>query len=293
MSRDTSSGRATVRQLCAVFRVSRQAYYEARRSSERGPTKPRRERRGPWVSDAELIAGIKAIVAENPAWGTRKVWASLRRGGVTASQRRVWKRMQALGLVLPGPGHVGAQETYGHVSVADSNRRWGTDLTTVYTKHDGFVALVPVVDFGDRSALACRVTKSQMSGPVIAATEKALLDQFGDAAAVPDGLEWRTDHGPQFTGSDSDAFVDLWGLQHTFSPVGRPTGNAITERFILTLKIELLWTRDWASIDEVQQAVDKWLVLYNEQRPHQALSWRTPAEQRALNLNTQPRRMAA
>jgi len=34
-------------------------------------------------------------------------------------------------------------------------------------------------------------------------------------------------------------------------------------------------------------------VLYNEQRPHQALGWHTPAEQRALNLNTQPRRRAA
>ena len=38
----------------------------------------------------------------------------------------------------------------GHVTVADSNRRWATDLTTVWTRQDGVVALVPVIDCGDR-----------------------------------------------------------------------------------------------------------------------------------------------
>ncbi len=68
------------------------------------------------------------------------------------------------------------------------------------------------------------------------------------------------------------------GLTHTFAPVGRPTGNAIAERFIQTLKVELLWTRDWESIEELRPAITEWGVRYNEERPHQSLGWQTPHE---------------
>ena len=66
--------------------------------------------------------------------------------------------------------------------------------------------------------------------------------------------------------------------------MGRPTGNAVVERLILTLKTELIWTQDWSSLEELQAALDAWLHVYNTQRPHQALDWLTPAERRAKNL---------
>ena len=102
--------------------------------------------------------------------------------------------------------------------------------------------------------------------------------------AVPDGLELRSDHGPQYTGSDCHALCGLWNVDHTFAPVGRPTGNAVAERFILTMKSELIWTRDWESAAELKAALDRWLVEYHTERPHQALAWQTPFENRAANL---------
>ena len=101
---------------------------------------------------------------------------------------------------------------------------------------------------------------------------------------MPAGLELLTDHGPQYTGSDCDQLCRRWRLDHLLAPVGRPTGNAVAERVILTLKVELIWTRDWDTIAELRAAVEQWMVEYNEVRPHQALKWRTPAEQRAENL---------
>lgn len=68
------------------------------------------------------------------------------------------------------------------------------------------------------------------------------------------------------------------------APVGRPTGNAVVERFIQTLKVELIWTRDWETIAELREAITVWLEKYNHLRPHQALDWETPAERRAKNL---------
>jgi transposase InsO family protein len=62
---------------------------------------------------------------------------------------------------------------------------------------------------------------------------------------------------------------------------------------ILTLKVELIWTQDWETIAELRAAVEQWMACYNERRPHQALQWRTPAEQRAQNLTPGEERKAA
>jgi len=66
--------------------------------------------------------------------------------------------------------------------------------------------------------------------------------------------------------------------------VGRPTGNAVAERIIQTMKIELLWTRDWENLEELRVALEQWRLFYNTERPHEALNWETPAERRAESI---------
>ena len=102
---------------------------------------------------------------------------------------------------------------------------------------------------------------------------------------MPKGLELRSDHGSQYTGSDGQDFCRTWRLTHAFAPLGRPTGNAVAERVILTLKVELIWALDWASADELRQAGTTWTQTYNTERPHQALGWATPLERRTQNLS--------
>ena len=285
MSRETSRGEASVTLVCETFGISRQAFYAALKApSPRESARPRVERPGPWSSAEELRPAIQEIVDENPAWGVRKVWATLRRRGYWVSRKRVWALMKAEGLTLPQGERRETPGRYGHVAVPDSNRRWGSDLTTVWTKADGNVAVVPVMDYGDRFVFRCDVTKSQESAPVLAPFAEALEEVFGVPTRVPEKLEWRTDHGPQYTGVDCEDLCRDWGIDHTFAPVGRPTGNAVVERFIETLKVELIWTRDWHSTEELRQAIQAWLKKYNHERPHQALDYETPAERRAHNL---------
>jgi putative transposase len=284
MSRETSSGYATVRQLCKAFSLSRQAFYAARQACQRRPSEAASTSRRGGVCVAELEPKIRALAQAHPAWGVRKVWACLRRDGVCVSQKRVWALMKAWGLVL-APAGVGERgELRGHVAVPESNRRWATDLTTVWTSQDGLAAVTLVVDCGDRVVLAGEATKSQQSGAVLAPVRRSLQSEFGHPLRVCEGLELRSDHGPQYTGGDCEALCRTWRLEHTFAPVGRPTGNAVVERLILTLKQELIWPRDWTSIVELQQALQTWIDTYNNQRPHQALDWLTPAEKRDNNL---------
>lgn len=191
--------------------------------------------------------------------------------------------MKDMGLTL-SPDRRREPLTAGHIFTEEPNRRWATDLTTVWTELDGTVAITPVIDCGCRTALAIGVTKPQDSAAVLAPLRQALEEHFGSPSAVPDDLELRTDHGPQYSGDDCHTPCTEWNLVHTFAPVGRPTGNSVAERFIRTLKEECIWLKDWKSPAEVRDAINEWMVTYNEQRPHQALNWSTPAERRAARL---------
>jgi putative transposase len=282
MDRQTCRGTATVKQLCQVFGLTRQALSKARRAPRpRGPRPP--PSAPPYASHEELVAGIRTVVGEQPGWGTRKVWAVLRRRKLVVSRRRVWAVMRSLGLVLEPSGEP-RELPGGHVHVEGSNRRWASDLTTVWTRKDGVVAITPVVDCGDRYVLACGVDIPQDAPTVLLPIETALHDEFETAKGVPWGFELLTDHGTQYTGVDCKDLCATWAVDHLFSRVGRPTGNALAERLIKTLKVELIWTRDWDSLEDLRRAVAAWMNTCNHERPHQALGWLTPAEKRAKNL---------
>ena len=240
MTRTTAAGTATVRLVCRTFGLSRQAYYAAQRPAA-APTVVRLPVR-PNVATAEaVLAAIRVVIAREPAWGVRKVWATLRREGLHVSRKRVWALMHAHGLVLVRDAEPGGPPPRGHVVVPDPNRRWATDLTTVWTRREGWVAVVPTIDCGCRSVLALAVTKDQSAPAVLRSIDTLVVEQFGTPAAVPAGLELRTDHGPQYTGRDCAALIERWGLLHTLAPVGRPTGNAVVERLIRTMKEQVIW----------------------------------------------------
>jgi putative transposase len=146
------------------------------------------------------------------------------------------------------------------------------------------VAVAIGVDCGCRSVLDVTVTKSQSSSAILASADRALQAAFGSPAEVPNCAELRSDHGPQYTGHGTEELARAWGVVQTFAPVGRPTGNAVAERTIRTLKEECIWLHDWRSLAELQQALQALARTFDHDRPHQALGWQTPAERREQRL---------
>lgn len=183
-----------------------------------------------------LLPAIRRIVDDHVAWGVRKVWATIRRApcGLKLSQKRVWALMTAHGLTLTANAPRRAAPLRGQVVTPVPNHRLATDLTTVHTKADGVVAVVPVVDCGCRSVLAIGVSKALTSTSVLVPLREAVQEAFGRPEDVPDGLELRTDHGPQYTGADCHDLAEQWRLDHTFAPVGRRQPDSP-------------WTRSWCS----------------------------------------------
>jgi putative transposase len=239
-----------------------------------------------------VLAAIERVVHAHPAWGVRKVWASLKREGLRVGRRRIWALMRAHGHILAGGSPREPSPRRGHVVVPEPNRRIATDFTTVWTAEDGLVAVAVTVDCGCRTVLDVTVSKSQDAPSMLASVDNAFMLAFGGPQNVPDGVELRSDHGSVYTGADAHAFALRWGVQQTFAPVGRPTGNAVAERTIRTMKEECIWLADWRNLDELRAAVRTWRDQFNEIRPHQSLNWATPAEFRATKLG-KPATLAA
>jgi transposase InsO family protein len=68
--------------------------------------------------------------------------------------------------------------------------------------------------------------------------------------------------------------------------------SAVAESTIRTLKEERISLTDWRDIDELVAALERWARTFNEDRPHQALGWQTPAERRAGLFGPSERRAA-
>lgn len=282
MSLRTSAGIARVRHLSQAFDLTPAALYKAASATEKATRRTRKPPRTS-ISNQRLLAEIENITSEHRALGHRKVWALLRRRKIFVARRRVWKLMHEAKLTFEPSARCYVPQR-GTVAVEEPNRRWSTDMTTVWTRKEGWIAVTPVIDNGCRSVIEIGVSKGQDAPAILAPVERALQRAFGHALAVPEELELRSDHGSVYTGSDCEQLCQRWRLTQTFAPVGRPTGNAVAERVIQTMKIELLWLQDWEDGDEVRAALEKWRRWYNTERPHESLKWQTPAERRAERL---------
>ena len=89
---------------------------------------------------------------------------------------------------------------------------------------------------------------------------------------------FNTDQGMQFT---SEAFIELLeadALAISIDGRGRVFDNIFSERPWRTVKYEEVYLHDYADPEEARQALRAYFRFYNEQRPHQALDYRTPAQ---------------
>ena len=59
---------------------------------------------------------------------------------------------------------------------------------------------------------------------------------------------------------------------------GRAIDNIFTERLWRTLRYEEVYIKDYRNVSEVRLSLGNYFNFYNQERPHQALGYRTPME---------------
>ena len=100
-------------------------------------------------------------------------------------------------------------------------------------------------------------------------------------ARLARGLKLRHDHGSNYMSGDFQDEIECLGIEASPSFVREPEGNGVAERFIRTLKENLLWVRTFDTIEELRTALVEFANRYNETWLVARHGYRTPAQVRA------------
>jgi len=243
-------------------------------------------RRGPktaWT-DAALTEKIRAVLAGSPFYGEghRKAWARLRMAEVRTSKTRVLRLMREAQLLAPTRAIRGAKNPHtGTIITEQPNEVWGTDNTATVTFEDGPVTVFVAVDHCTTECVGLHAAKRATRFEALEPIRQGVRDYCGGfRAEAAAGLLLRHDHGSQYMSDDFQAEIGFLGMESSPAFVRQPEGNGCVERFIRTLKEQLLWVRTFRTVEELRQALAEFRERYNQHWIVQRHNYLTPEQAR-------------
>jgi transposase InsO family protein len=227
-----------------------------------------------------VLPTIQRLKAEHPFWGYRRIWAYLvlveKR---VINKKRVYRLLKENGLLIKGNEKLKARRaTSGSKPCASKpNNWWGVDMTKVLTK-EGWAYLVVVNDWFTKKILGAFVAERSRAADWLEAVNRAVCRQFPRGIRETENLELNlmSDNGSQPTSLTFMRECRAFGIRQAFTAYANPKGNADTERLIRTVKEELCWLREWASVEELAVEIEKFVEYFNENYLHSAIGYKTP-----------------
>lgn len=275
-----------------IWAVSRATIYRQRQRAQELP--PARKRPGPIgpMTDSALVTAIKRLLQISPFHGEgyRKVWARLRFEGIRSSRRRVLRLMREHGLLAHqrvGKPR-GSKAHDGTIITEKVDEMWGTDMTAVMTG-EGQAAVFIAVDHCSAECTGIHASRNANRFEALEPVKQGVRERFGAfAEQIATGLKLRHDHGSQYVSHDFQKEIAFLGLKSSPAYVREPECNGCAERFIRTLKENLLWIRRFETIEELRQALHDFKETYNQTWIIERHGYQTPAQVRAAQIGHMP-----
>ena len=280
-------GDSAISELAAEFGVSRKTAYKWIERYEHGgwsalEDRSRAPRHHPNAVSAEVERAVLELKARWPRWGAPKllrkleqklgarlcpaestVSAILRRHGLSRVARQ---RRRAVPSAQP------------FAACQAANAVWCADFKGWFRTRDGAKCTpLTISDGHSRYLLRCQGLDGATGMITVQPLFIATFREYGLPQAI------RTDNGPPFASSGLGGLSELavwWvrlGLNLERIEPGQPQQNGRHERMHRTLKASTAQPPR-ANLRQQQKAFDEFRHEYNEQRPHEALGQRTPAE---------------
>jgi transposase InsO family protein len=159
---------------------------------------------------------------------------------------------------------------------------WGTDMTQIITVAQGVAHLFVAVDHCNSECVGIHADKSANRFQALEPGRQGVRHHFGAIGKdVAHGLKPRHDHGSNYMSEDFQTEIAFLGIEASPSFVREPEGNGVAERFIRTLKENLLWVRHFETIEELRLALLDFAAWYNTHWLVARHGYRTPAQIRA------------
>lgn len=130
-----------------------------------------------------------------------------------------------------------------------------------------------VIDDFNREVLNITISKSITANRVIEE-----LNQLISWRGRPEKI--RVDNGPEFIAQAMSDWCNQFEpkIELVYIQKGKPSQNGYIERFNKTFREEILNYHLFEDVKQAQEYTNQWMWMYNNERPHKSLRYRTPVE---------------
>src|SRR6202167_5454484 len=158
---------------------------------------------------------------------------------------------------------------------------WGTDMSQIVTLEEGRAYVFVAVEHANSEIVGIHAARSANRFEALEPVRQGVHRCFGAIApGVARGLKLRHDHGSNYMSGDFQDQIKCLGIEASPSFVREPEGNGVAERFIRTLKENLLWVRAFKTIEELRAELVAFASRYNETWLVARHGYKTPARVR-------------
>jgi putative transposase len=213
-----------------------------------------------------------------PFYGSRRWTAWLQSQGHEVNRKRVQRLLRLMGLEAiypkprlsaPGSQHKVYPYLLRDVAIVRPDQVWSADITYVPLTR-GFMYLAATIDWYSRYVIAWRLSNT-LDGSFC-------LDMLDEALGRGRPEVFNTDQGAQFTARAWTARLESAGVAVSMDGKGRCLDNVFVERLWRSVKQEDIYLKRYEVVPALQAGLKAYFPFYNEERPHQSLDYRTPAE---------------
>lgn len=255
----------SVKRQCELIGISRSSYYRKESSESK--------------ENLKLMRLIDEEYTRHPFYGTRKIRDYLRRQGYRVNRKRVQRLMRLMGLSSIAPrkrtttickDHKIYPYLLRNLNIDHCDHVWCSDITYIRLKQ-GFAYLTVVMDWYSRYVLSWEISITMDESFCVSALERAL--RIHGSPEI-----FNTDQGSQYTGNAFTGILKSHGIKISMDSKGRAMDNIMVERLWRTLKYEDIYIKDYETVEELIAGLRDYFLFYNNERPHQTFSGKTPAE---------------
>ncbi|MBR5632674.1 MAG: IS481 family transposase [Clostridia bacterium] len=264
--------------VCREFGITRKTGYKWMERESSGEELSNRSRRPNTIANKtpkETELQIVELRMKHPGWGAKKIKAVLEKKGL------VMPCTKTVNNILNRYNCISEEESLKHKAFTRfekerCNDMWQTDFKGEFKMQDGNYCF-PLDIIDDHSRYILKIKPSATTANLVLPTFREVFCEFG----MPNSI--LSDNGAQFAGfKHGFTQFEKWLMNHDVLPIhGRvkhPQTQGKIERFHRAMKQELLSHYIPNDLEDAERVLNDWRDCYNNERPHEALGMKCPAE---------------
>ena len=243
--------------------------------------------------DKALLDAIDKIHTRHPYYGTRRVVKHLNRLGFSTGRKLIKKAFELMGIqaLYPKVKTTKANKEHykypylldefknkdGQVVATQPNQVWSSDITYIRLQN-GYAYLAAIIDWHTKKILDWKLSSTMDTTLTTSVLKNAL-------ALHPKPEIFNSDQGSQYTAKEHIEILKQNKISISMDAKGRSIDNIAIERFWRSLKYENVYPSSYKTLKEARDGIGEYIQIYNQERLHSALDYKTPDEVYCQGVN--------